>query len=662
MADPSPTENGRRRVVIEGVSPEIDCGRFPIKRVVGEEVEVEADVFVDGHDLVAGVLRHRGPRERTWSEVPLEAIVNDRWRASFPVLGLGRYRYTLEAWVDEFGGWRRDIAKKIDAGQDVEVDLVAGAQMVEAAGERARARPRERLLRLAKGLGEGDVEARSRAARDQRLADLMAAHPDRSNSTAYGRELEVVVEPVCARTSAWYELFPRSLGRDGSHGTLADVERHLPYVAELGFDVLYLPPIHPIGRSHRKGRNNTEGAEPGDPGSPWAIGAKEGGHDAVHPELGSEEDVRRLVVHAREHGIELALDIAFQCAPDHPYVGEHPEWFRTRPDGTIQYAENPPKKYQDIYPLNFESEDWQGLWRELRRVVLHWIEQGVRIFRVDNPHTKPFAFWEWLITTVKADHPDVVFLSEAFTRPRVLERLAKLGFSQSYNYFAWRNTRHEIEEYFTELTQTEVREYLRPNLWPNTPDILTDYVATGGRPASIARLVLAATLGASYGIYGPVYELVETRPRAGEYMDSEKYEIRRWDLDQPHSLRELMARVNRIRRQNPALHTNRTLRFHGTDNDQLVCYSKTSDDGGNVILCVVNVDPHHLQAGWTALDLEALGLDPDAGFQVHDLLAEGRFPWHSPHNYVELNPHVVPAHVFRVTQNVRSERDFDLYQ
>jgi len=432
----------------------------------------------------------------------------------------------------------------------------------------------------------------------------------------------------------------------------------------MGFDVLYLPPIHPIGRNFRKGKNNALTTTPEDPGSPWAIGAAEGGHKAIHPQLGTLEDFRRFVTKAQEYGIELALDLAYQCTPDHPYVQAHPQWFRHRPDGSIQYAENPPKKYQDIYPIDFETEDWQALWEELKSIVQFWIDQGVRIFRVDNPHTKSFYFWEWMISDIRKSHPDVLFLSEAFTRPKVRYRLAKLGFSQSYTYFAWRNTKQELTQYLTELTQTEVREYFRPNFWPNTPDILTEYLQFGGRPAFVARLVLAATLGSNYGIYGPAFELCENRPReAGseEYLDSEKYEIRHWDLDHPESLKEIIGRVNRIRRENPALQSNERLLFHEIDNDQLICYSKHSEDGANVMVVVVNLDPHHTHAGWMELDLGKLGLPADHPYQVHDLLSEARYLWHGSRNYIQLNPQSMPAHIFRIRRRVRTERDFDYY-
>jgi starch synthase (maltosyl-transferring) len=462
----------------------------------------------------------------------------------------------------------------------------------------------------------------------------------------------VVVDREKARFSTWYEMFPRSCAPEpGQHGTFNDCQRHLPYIAEMGFDILYFPPIHPIGHTNRKGKNNVTTANPDAPGTPWAIGSEEGGHKAVHPELGTLEDFRRLMSKAREYGIEIALDLAFQCSPDHPYVKEHPEWFRWRPDGTVQYAENPPKKYQDIYPLDFETEHWQELWEELKSIAFFWIEQGVRIFRVDNPHTKPFTFWEWLITGVKSDYPDVIFLSEAFTRPRVMYRLAKLGFSQSYTYFTWRNVKWELAQYFNELTRTEVKEFFRPNLWPNTPDILSDYLRDGGRPAFMTRLVLAATLGANYGIYGPAFELCKNRRKdtaSEEYLDSEKYELKHWEVANPDSLKDFIARVNRIRRENPALQADLNLHFYEVDNDQIICYSKCTEDRSNVILVVVNLDYRYRQSGWVNLSTEGLRLGSNEAYQVHDLLSDAVYRWQGARNYVELDPRKVPAHIFRV--------------
>jgi starch synthase (maltosyl-transferring) len=643
------------RVVIENVTPEIQGGRFPIKRTIGEHVEVTADTYADGHDILHAVLLHRPGSQRNWEEVPMQPLGNDSWRAKFIVVAEGLHLYTLKVWVDPFQTWRRDFSKKLEAGQDVSVDLLTGVELVQAAARRANVEDAGRLEACARELSRLAKQHLNQAAQmisNVDLNALMVLHADRSQATIYDKELTVVVDRERARFSTWYEMFPRSCGAEiGGHGTFQDCERRLEYVSSMGFDVLYLPPIHPIGRTHRKGKNNTEKATPEDVGSPWAIGSEEGGHNAIDSKLGTLEDFRRLLARAKEFGLEGAMDLAFQCAPDHPYVSEHKEWFRMRPDGTVQYAENPPKKYQDIYPLYFENEHNRELWEELRRVARFWIKQGIRIFRVDNPHTKPFDFWEWLIADLKTEYPEVLFLSEAFTRPKVMYRLSQMGFTQSYTYFAWRNTKSELTEYFTELTQTEVREYFRPNLWPNTPDILTEFLQLGGRPAFMIRLVLAATLGASYGIYGPAFELCENRalrPGSEEYLDSEKYQIRQWDIDNPDSLRTLIARVNRIRRENPALQSDWSLRFHPVDNDQLIVYSKTTGDLANIIVVVVNLDPHHTQSGWVDLPVESFQLDPHQPYQVHDLLTDARYFWHGTHNYVELNPQMMPAHIFRL--------------
>jgi starch synthase (maltosyl-transferring) len=473
------------------------------------------------------------------------------------------------------------------------------------------------------------------------------------------------VDPVRARFSSWYELFPRSTAEEpGKHGTFADCEKRLEYIADMGFNVVYLPPIHPIGHLFRKGRNNAPAAQPGDCGSPWAIGSAEGGHKAIHSELGTIEDFRHFVARAGELGLSVALDIAFQAAPDHPYVREHESWFRKRPDGTIQYAENPPKKYQDIFPLDFESDDWTGMWEELKSVFLYWLDQGVTIFRVDNPHTKAFPFWEWVIAEIKREHPEVLFLAEAFTRPKVMYRLAKIGFSQSYTYFPWRNGKDEIAAYLTELTQSPVREFLRPNQWTNTPDILTEFLQIGGRAAFAIRLLLAATLGASYGVYGPAFELLENRPlRRGseEYLDSEKYEIRHWDLERPDSLRPLMTRVNEIRNSNPALQNDWSLRFHSINNDQLLCYSKESEDRSNLLLIVVNLDPHYTQAGYVTLPLNELEISHDRAYEAEDLLTGERYLWHGERNYLELNPARQSGHILKIHRSLKVETDFEYF-
>ena len=493
----------------------------------------------------------------------------------------------------------------------------------------------------------------------------MLAHPDRRFATELGRNLPLVVDPVRARFSAWYEFFPRSTSPDpDKHGTFADCEARLPYVAKLGFDVVYLPPIHPVGLKFRKGKNNTTTPEPGDVGSPWAIGGPEGGHKSLHPQLGTMDEFQSFVRHAESLGIQIALDIAFQAAPDHPYVKEHEEWFRKRPDGTIQYAENPPKKYQDIYPFDFESVRWWEMWQELKSVFVYWIEHGVRIFRVDNPHTKAFPFWQWCIGELKSAWPDVLFFSEAFTRPKIMYRLAKLGFSQSYTYFPWRNGKRELEEYLTELTKTPVREFFRANQWPNTPDILTEFLQLGTQAAFSIRFLLASTIGANYGIYGPAFELLESKPiRVGseEYLDSEKYQIRNWDLERKDSLRELIMLVNSIRRNNPALQNDWSIQFHPTDNEQLICYSKQSDDKTNTVLVVINLDPHHTQSGFITLHLDKIGFDAERPYQAHDLLTDARYLWHGQRNYVQLDPYSVPGHIFRLRTRIRVESDFEYF-
>jgi len=659
-------EAARRRVVITNVAPEIAGGRYPAKRARGEEVRVEADIFADSHDALAVLLLYRRQEDTRWQVKPMRPMVNDRWQAVFAVESLGRYRFTLQAWVDHFKTWRRDLQKKVGAGQDVAVDLLAGAELAEAAASRAQDPDAQRLRAYRDALRSAETtETRLRAAFSRELLRLMTRHPDRRFRTTYAKALPVVVERQRARFSSWYEMFPRSTVPEGRrHGTFEDCEKRLPYIAAMGFDVLYLPPIHPIGKTNRKGRNNAVTTAPEDVGSPWAIGSEAGGHKAVHPRLGTLEDFRRLVRTAADQGIDIALDLAFQCAPDHPYVREHPEWFRQRPDGSIQYAENPPKKYEDIVPFDFECRAWRSLFAELLSVVRFWIDQGVRIFRVDNPHTKSFVFWEWLIGRIKADDPDIIFLAEAFTRPKIMYRLAQLGFTQSYTYFTWRNTKTELTAYFEELTDYPVREFFWPNLWPNTPDILAEYLQTGGRPAFVVRLVLAATLGANYGIYGPAYEQEVATPLEfgrEEYRDSEKYEVHTWDVDRPDTLKDLIARVNRIRRENPALQQDRTLQFLPVDNEQLIAFCKTAEGGANLMVVVANLDVHHTQSGWLDLPLAAFGLDPEQSFQAHDLLSGARFLWHGAPNYVELNPHVMPVHVFRIRRHVRTEHDFDYF-
>ena len=674
-------QSGQSRAVIDAVRPCVDGGRFPVKRVVGEAVRVEADIVSDGHDHLGSVLLYRKRGQRSWGEVRMRELPNDLWVAEFTPSEMGEWEYAVRAWIDPFETWRLDLRKRVDAGQDVTVDLEIGVRIIRRTAEQASPKLSAELDSWAQRLASDESQVdRARLGWGDALAGIMWDAAPRRHAVE-SRPLRVVVERTKALFSAWYEMFPRSAcAEPGRHGTFADVEKRLPYVAEAGFDVLYLPPIHPIGQSHRKGRNNAPTAAEGDVGSCWAIGSKEGGHKSIHPELGTIDDFGRLVESARELGIEMAMDLAYQCSRDHPYVREHPEWFLHRPDGTIQYAENPPKKYQDIYPFDFECEDWRALWEELKSIPLYWIKHGIRIFRVDNPHTKPMPFWDWLIAEVSREHPDTIFLSEAFTRPKKMYRLAKGGFTQSYTYIAWRNGPQDLREYLEELTSPPVCDFFRPNFWPNTPDILTAYLQEGGRPAAMARLVLAATLSSSYGIYGPVFELCDFTPRGPgieENLDSEKYQIRHWRLDDPWSLMPFISLVNRIRRENPALQQFRDITFHHCDNPAHVAYSKRARgradfvgtlaagdverdaDDENVILCVVNTNPFEEQWGCLRLNLAALGVDGGASFTVCDLLSGARYVWHGPDNVVGLPPG--QSHIFRIEKASRSERDFETW-
>jgi starch synthase (maltosyl-transferring) len=646
-----------RRVVVDRVAPEIDGGRFPIKRTIGDRVHVTTDMFADGQDLLAGVVKYRyvgadlKVDPSAWVEVPLVPLGNDAWEASFTVDRLGQWEYTIEGWIDRFGSWLRELIAKAEAGQDVSSELVEGADLIEEAAGRLKPAPPDdnlRLLEVADKL-RSDLPQRTRvaAARDPELRTRMDARPERSQSTTYGRTLRVVVDPVVARCGAWYEMFPRSCTPDASRSaTFLEAEARLPEIAEMGFDVLYLPPVHPIGRTNRKGRNNSLTPAPEDPGSPWAIGSEKGGHTAIEPGLGTIEDFDRFVRMANRLGLQIALDVAFQASPDHPWVREHPEWFKHRPDGTIKYAENPPKKYQDIYPFDFESAQRESLWAALRDVFLFWIDHGVKIFRVDNPHTKSFRFWEWCLGEIQKIHPDTVFLSEAFTRPKVMRYLAKTGFSQSYTYFTWRNQALELREYMTELTRTELQEYMRPNFFANTPDILNEYLVSGGRPAFEVRLILAGTLAASYGIYSgfELCENVPIRPGSEEYLDSEKYQIKPRDYNAPGNLKELIARVNEIRRAHPALQQNATLAFYDTDTPQLLCYGKTWAD--DRVYVVATTDPHWEQSGWVQFPTWEVGLGPRDTYTVEDLLDGAQYTWVGEWNFVRLGPGQKMAHIF----------------
>jgi starch synthase (maltosyl-transferring) len=662
---------GRKRVVIEEIQPQVDCGRYSAKRILGDAVTITAAVFGDGHDHVAGRLLYRHSSETDWHSTPLTPLTNDRWTVTFTADQLGDWLYTIEAWVDHFDTWCADLRKRLAAqptanapnaaaeSQDIPLALRSGAVLLNQAAHRAQAPDSKLLAEAAAELIRlaGDNRATYEFPLSDTIIALAAQYPDLTFAARYPHELRLWVDRERARYSTWYEVFPRSTSPDPTRpGTFSDVEALLPCIAGMGFDVLYLPPIHPIGNAFRKGRNNSVTSTPDDPGSPWLIASHESGHTPIHRQRGTLRDLDALVASTHDHGMQLSLDIAFQCAPDHPWVTEHPDWFIIRPDGSIQYAENPPKKYHDIYPLNFESPDWRGLWEALRDVFLYWIRRNVRIFRVDNPHTKALPFWEWCIAEIRKKYPDVIFLAEAFTRPHVMYSLAKAGFTQSYTYFTWRNTSVELQEYFEEITKPPISDFFHPNLWPNTPDILHATLQNGGRPAFMQRLILAATLGANYGIYGPAFELgenVPAKPGSEEYLNTEKYEIRRWDRAATHSLAPLIAQINQIRRDNPALQSDGSLHFHPADNPNILCYSKSS--GGNTILVAVNLDPTQEQAGWIDLDLKQLAIPHNENFEIEDLLTGTRYHWHDRSNYVALRPDVMPAHIFRLIRPSNGE-------
>jgi starch synthase (maltosyl-transferring) len=638
----------RRSVVIEAVAPTVDGGRYPAKRVVGDVVEVSADIFKEGHDVLVAFLRYRREGETAWRETPMRFVDNDRWAGSFTLDAVGRWAFVLEALADPFQSWLADLAKRVAVGQDVASELLEGAALLTAAARRAQRAHAEVLAAYAARLGAtADQDAAVAAANEARLAALMATYLDRRDATTSEREFPIVADRERARFAAWYEFFPRS-GAAGRHATLKDAAAQLERAAAMGFDVVYLPPIHPIGRAFRKGRNNALSAGPGDPGSPWAIGGAEGGHDAVHPDLGTLADFDWFVGQARALGLEVALDFAIQASPDHPWVREHPEWFFHRPDGTIKYAENPPKKYQDIYPLNFYGEDPRPLWREMKRIVGFWVAHGVRTFRVDNPHTKPVKFWEWLIREVQRTHPDVIFLAEAFTRPKMMKVLAKAGFTQSYTYFTWRNAPGELADYLTEITTPPVAEYFRGNLWPNPPDILHETLRRGGPPAFKMRFVLAATLSSVYGLYSG-YELCENVPReAGseEYLDSEKYELKARDWAAPGNLVDYIARVNRVRREHRALQLYSNLRFLSSDDPNILWYGKWTPDGDDAVFVAVNMDPFATHAGTVEMPVDALRLGHDRSYGMHEQLSDTVWDWNGARGYVELDPATHPAQIF----------------
>jgi len=646
--------------VIENLQPLIDGGRYPVKRVVGDDLAVEADVFKDGHDVVAAVLKWRLLGETHWHETPMAHVDNDRWRGVCTVYQNATYEYTVEAWTDTFRGWQHEFAAKFEAGlANLRSEALEGAALLdETAGRAHDPADANRLRELAQMIRTVDDAAINEIAHSGELEVLMATYPDRAGATQYAPAPRVVVDRKEARTAAWYEFFPRSAEGHGDRGsTFRDCLPRVDDARAMGFDVIYFPPIHPIGHTNRKGRNNSVTSEPWEPGVPYAIGSEVGGHKAIEPSLGTFEDFAWLEREIRNRGMEIALDFAINCSPDHPYVREHPDWFYQRPDGTIKYAENPPKKYEDIYPLNFRCENWQELWGEMKSIILFWADRGVRIFRVDNPHTKPVPFWEYLISGVRQKYPDVIFLSEAFTKPKMMKALAKAGFSQSYTYFTWRTAKAELTEYFTELTQTGMRDYFRGNLFPNTPDILPLHLQEGGRPAFMIRAVLAATLSSVYGIYSG-FELCENAALPGreEYLDSEKYQWKERDWDAPGNIKDWITRLNRIRRENRALQLYDNLRFYRAENDAILCYGKMTPARDNIILVVVNLDPRRAQNSHVHIPVEDFGAMEADTYQVHDLFSDARYLWHAGANYVELNPEVQPAHIFRVRRWLVGEK------
>jgi starch synthase (maltosyl-transferring) len=646
--------SGTKRVIITNVLPSVDNGAFPAKAIVNKQLEISADIFADGHDHIAAAIQIKHTSEKQWNELPLKFCENDRWLATYVPSILGTYQFRILAWIDHFSTWQADIHKKYLAGQDISVDLKAGVKIVQEAIGRSTGKNKEALILWADDLDNAsNIEDSYALSQSYIISPILNKCRDKSKVTTHPQTFEITIDPPKAGFSAWYELFPRSASAEpGKHGTFNDVINLLPRISKMGFDVLYLPPIHPIGFKHRKGRNNSLTATENDPGSPWAIGNKTGGHKAINAELGTLKDFKKLVSEARKLDIDIAMDIAFQCSPDHPYVKQHPEWFKWRADGTVQFAENPPKKYEDILPFNFESEDWQGLWEELKSVFEYWVDKGVTIFRVDNPHTKAIPFWEWAIKELKAEHPELIFLAEAFTRPRIMEQLAKAGFSQSYTYFTWRNAKWELQEYVNELTKTNLRYYFRPNFWPNTPDILTQELVTGGENMHIIKLILAATLSSNYGLYGPVYDFAINEPMPGkeEYNDNEKYEIKYWDWNCYTKIREVMTRINRIRKENPALQETFNIEFAETDNDNIICFMKSDASRENIMIIAINLDPHNTQSANIKLPLHKFGLKYDEHYTVHDLLSGDKFQWYSDRNWVSLNPYDLPAHILRMAK------------
>lgn len=637
---------GQSRVVIENVQPQVDGGRYPARYTTGEFVTVTADILGDGHDHIRAQVLYKKEAGESWITRELKHQYNDTWSASFQVTEKGFYFFTIRAWVDHFETWHDGFKKKTGAGIAVHVELLEGAALLKKIG---KGDPYFQSLAEALSDPNNYTGAISKVLSSS-FEKIVHEHPLIEHETVPEKECKLIVEFKKANFSAWYELFPRSASLEGKHGTFKDVIRLLPRITSMGFDVLYLPPIHPIGKVNRKGKNNAVQAAAGEPGSPWAIGNEAGGHKAIHPELGTLADFKKLIAEARKLDIDIAMDIAFQCAPDHPYVKEHPQWFRQRPDGSIQYAENPPKKYQDIYPFNFESEDWKNLWEELRSVFEYWIEQGVKIFRVDNPHTKPIIFWQWVIAEIHKKHEDIIFLAEAFTRPKLMASLGKVGFTQSYTYYTWRVEKDEIISYMNELVHTASRYYFRPNFWPNTPDILPFHLQHQGENIFIIRLALAATLASSYGIYGPPFEFYDNIPVPGreEYMDSEKYEIKKHDWKKTNRMTDIITLINRARKSNPALQSTWNLRFCTIEQPGLLAYLKATEDLSNIFLVVVNLDPGQRHSGYVQLPKDKLGLKDPINVKLHDLITDEHYTWTQEWNYVDLDPYKMPFHLFKL--------------
>jgi len=657
-------------VNIQNISPQLDHGRYPVKRAIGQDLVVEADIFKEGHDVVLALLKYRPVGALVWKETPMRPLVNDRWRGVFSVSSEGSWEYTVEAWGDTFCSWQEEIRKKYDGGiRDLRSETLEGAALVARAAARAgKSADAKKLGKFAAQVQEADAATARELAASAQLAALMRVWPDRSLATEYTPALPLWVDRERAVFGAWYEFFPRSAeGKADTGSTFRECLGRVDDAKAMGFDVIYFPPIHPIGASNRKGRNNSLKCEPGEPGVPYAIGhasqgVNGGGHNDVAPELGTLEDFTWLIGEVKKRGLEIAIDFAINCSPDHPYVKAHPEWFFKRPDGTIKYAENPPKKYEDVYPLNFHNPDWKGLWTELREVIAFWCKLGVRIFRVDNPHTKPVSFWEWLIAGIHETYPDAIFLSEAFTRPKMMQTLAKAGFTQSYTYFTWRNTKYELTEYLTELTRTEMAEYFRANFFTNTPDILPVFLQQGGRPAFMIRAILAATLSPVYGIYSG-FELCEGTPIPGreEYLDSEKYQFKGRDWNAPGNIKDTITKLNAIRRDNRAMREYANLRFHPAENDAILFYSKTTTAGDNLLLVAVTLDCVNPQTAFVSVPLADFAIGERETYQVEDLLTGERFTWTGARNFVSLNPHTRPAHVFRVRRWAGRDEGKDVY-